>query len=75
MIADHTQQKGQTKKRKTIRITRDTRDRIRQILFEVNQKKWGRKVKTDDVILLALGLMTEADVEALQKDSLKPRCP
>lgn len=54
----------------TIRISNETKMQCSRIAKVANQKKLGRKVKIDEVLKLALSLITDAEIKKLQNSSL-----
>ncbi|MGE4233042.1 MAG: hypothetical protein AB7F43_06915 [Bacteriovoracia bacterium] len=68
-------QKRLTSKKKTgttipIRVKRETAKLIRAELANLNNKKFGKKVKTDDLIARVLPLITDDDRRNLQSATL-----
>ena len=53
-----------------IRVKRETRKRIAAELARMNKKDFGRKIRPDDLINLALALVTQAHRDQLQSSSL-----
>lgn len=53
-----------------LRVKRETKKRLLVELARVNKKAFGRKVRIDDLLLCALGYVTDADISALQESSL-----
>lgn len=56
-------------KYKSIRVQDVTQQKAEKILLAVNKKKYGRKVKLDDLVSFALDLVAQTDIETLQKSS------
>ncbi|MCX6110564.1 MAG: hypothetical protein NTZ90_13285 [Proteobacteria bacterium] len=54
----------------SLRVKRETKRRVLAELAKVNKKTVGRKVRVDSLIVRALGLLTDADIVALQDGSL-----
>ena len=66
-------QKTSTKKansQKSIRIGADTERKLARLLNGANKKKFGRKIKIDQLLCLALDLVTEEHLRTLQDTSL-----
>ena len=53
-----------------MRVRRETKRRIAAELARVNKKDFGRKVRADDLIVLALSLVEERHITGLQERSL-----
>lgn len=53
-----------------VRVSLDTKAKIKIILDDANKKKRGRKVKPDDLIQILLPLVTEKHIKILRKQSL-----
>lgn len=53
-----------------IRVNKDTSKEIRKLLLQINKKNFGRKLRANDVISLAVSKLTERDMELLQESSL-----
>ena len=53
-----------------IRVKRETKRRIQLELSRVNKKSLGRTVRVDALLAVALKYITDADILALQNDSL-----
>ncbi len=53
-----------------LRVKRDTKRRVLAELAKVNKKAIGRKVRVDSLILHAISLLTDADILAVQDNSL-----
>lgn len=53
-----------------IRVKRETRKRIATELAKLNKKDYGRRIRPDDLINLALSLVTQAHRDQLQDESL-----
>ncbi len=54
----------------SVRLHPPTKDLIDRLLKEANDKAMGRKVKPDELIKLALGLVTDRHLQELKKSSL-----
>ena len=54
----------------SIRVRKDTRKRVLTELARINKKDFGKKVRTDELIALALGLVTPDHFRVLQEASL-----
>ena len=57
-------------KSSTLRVLKETRRRVLQELAKINKKDYGRKVKFDELLSLALNKVTANDHKALQECSL-----
>lgn len=53
-----------------IRVKRETRKKILQELAKANKKDFGRKVRADDLIALALSFVRAEHIEQLQESTL-----
>lgn len=53
-----------------LRVKRETKRRVMQELAKINKKDFGKRVKADDLITLALSLVEARHVTALQQSSL-----
>lgn len=62
--------KAQSKK-KSIRLSSVTSSKADRILHLANEKKAGAKIKIDQVLSLALDLVSELHIQKLKMDSLK----
>lgn len=60
----------QNEKAHSIRVSPVTYNRLSEILAKVNEKKMGRSTRADEVVALALNLVTQEEVKALQEASL-----
>lgn len=58
-------------KNKSVRISSDTFEKADRWVKIANEKKAGSKVKLDQVLNLAIGLITMEHIKKLQSDSLK----
>lgn len=58
-------------KNKSVRISIDTFEKADRWVEIANEKKAGCKIKLDQVLNLALGLLTSDHIKKLQSDSLK----
>lgn len=54
----------------SIRIRRETRKRLLTELAKANKKDFGKKVRMDEYIALALSLIKPEHIESLQESSL-----
>jgi hypothetical protein len=54
----------------SLRVRRDTRKRVLAELARINKKDFGRKVRTDELIALAISLVTPEHISELQDASL-----
>ena len=55
---------------KSIRISDGTEKKLAKRLLAANKKKFGRKVKSDQILSLALELLTDDHIRLLQDQSL-----
>ncbi len=62
--------KNQTASTTPIRVKRETRKKILQELAKANKKDFGRKVRADDLIALALSFVRAEHIELLQDATL-----
>ena len=53
-----------------IRVDKDTRRIIARILDKLNKKQFGKRVKANQLIALAIGLLNDDHYKQLQKQSL-----
>lgn len=53
-----------------LRVKRETKRRVMQELAKINKKDFGKRVKADDLIVLALGLVQDNHLKQLQDASL-----
>ena len=53
-----------------IRVRVETRKRILQEVAKANKKDFGKRIRPEDVIALAMSLLTSAHVQSLQESSL-----
>jgi len=53
-----------------VRVTEKTRELLTSVLKKVNSKERGRSIKADEVIALALNLITSVEIKQLQEASL-----
>lgn len=53
-----------------LRVKRETKRRVMQDLAKINKKDFGKRIKADDLIGLALGLVQEQHLNQLQESSL-----
>lgn len=53
-----------------LRVKRETKRRVMQELAKINKKDFGKRIKADDLIALALSLVEARHVTALQQSSL-----
>ena len=63
-------QSKKVQKLKSVRIGDETEKKLEKILAAANKKKLGRKIKVDQVVGLALELLTEDHIKKLQNQSL-----
>ncbi len=54
----------------TLRVKKDTRKRVVKDLEKVNSKEFGRRVRMDDYVAFALGLVTPEHHRQLQESTL-----
>lgn len=54
----------------SIRVRKDTRKRVLAELARINKKDFGKKVRTDELISLAVGLVAPEHFRVLQEASL-----
>ena len=54
----------------TIRVSNATQKLLSSVLQKVNKKAFGRRVKADPLLQLALSKLTDADFKMLQEQSL-----
>jgi hypothetical protein len=54
----------------SLRVKRETKRRILAELAKVNKKDFGKKVRPDNLIALALSLLTDQHMKSLQEASL-----
>ena len=52
-----------------IRVKKETKKKIQSLLLAINKKDFGRKVKSDDLIGVALNLLTKEHQTKLQESS------
>lgn len=55
---------------RNLRVTHSTQAKVQEILKIVNKKDLGRRIKADDVVAFAVGLLTEKHFETLKRESL-----
>jgi hypothetical protein len=60
----------QVNKLKSIRVQLETHRKAERLLAVANKKKFGRKVKVDQLLNIALDLVTDRHLESLQERSL-----
>lgn len=53
-----------------IRVKQETKQKINDLLVQINAKEMGRKVRPDDLILAALGLIKTEHIEKLKEKTL-----
>ena len=58
------------KEASTVRVSNSTQKLLTSVLQKSNKKSYGRRVKADPVLQLALSKLTDADIKALQEQSL-----
>lgn len=56
----------------SVRINKKNGQIVNSILQSVNKKKFGRKIKMDDLLEIILGKITDDDIKSLQKKSIRP---
>lgn len=54
----------------SVRVKKETRKRLLSELAKANKKDFGRRVHADELLSLALGLLTAEHVRKLQEESL-----
>ena len=59
-----------TQKLKSIRISLENQKMVEKILVIANKKKLGRKIKFDQLLSLAVDILTEEHIKKLQDQSL-----
>lgn len=62
--------KPQTVTTVSLRVKRETKRRLLQELTKINKKDFGKRIKADDLIALAIGLLGEQHLRQLQDASL-----
>jgi len=60
-----------TAKNSSIRISSNTQKKIDRILSAANKKKFGRKIRADQLLNLALELVTASHIKTLQDQSMR----
>ena len=60
----------QVNKLKSIRVQLETQRKAERLLAVANKKRIGRKVKVDQLLNIALDLVTERHLQSLQEQSL-----
>lgn len=60
----------QVNKLKSIRVQLETQRKAERLLAVANKKRIGRKVKVDQLLNIALNLVTEQHLQSLQEQSL-----
>jgi hypothetical protein len=58
------------KESSTVRVSNSTQKLLSSVLQKLNKKTYGRRVKVDPVLQLALSKLSEADLKMLQEQSL-----
>jgi hypothetical protein len=53
-----------------IRVKKETRKKVLQDLTRINKKDFGRNIRADEYIALAISRITPGDITALQESSL-----
>lgn len=53
-----------------LRVKRETKRRVMQELAKINKKDFGKRIKADELIVLALGLVQDHHLTKLQESSL-----
>lgn len=65
------EQKAKVKKENsTIRVSSSTQKLLTQVLLKLNKKSFGRRVRIDPLLQLALSKLVDADLKFLQEQSL-----
>ena len=54
----------------SLRVKKATRKRVMEILARANGKDFGRRIRAEDVIMLAIGRVTSDDITMLQDTSM-----
>ncbi len=54
------------KESSTVRVSNSTQKLLTSVLQKLNKKSYGRRVKADPVLQLALSKITDADIKSLQ---------
>ena len=54
----------------SVRVSARSKERADSLLAAINKKKYGRKVKFDDLFDLAIGLVADEHCKSLQEQSL-----
>jgi Rps23 Pro-64 3,4-dihydroxylase Tpa1-like proline 4-hydroxylase len=57
-------------KPKSIRINSEVQKKVERLLLSANKKKAGRKIKVDQLLSLALDLVSDEHIKKLQEQSL-----
>lgn len=53
-----------------LRVRKETRKRVLSELAKINKKDFGRRIRADEFLTLAISLVTSADIAKLQEGSL-----
>jgi len=53
-----------------VRVLVETRKRVLQEVAKANKKDFGRRIRTEDIIALAMSLLTPSHLQSLQDSSL-----
>ena len=53
----------------TIRVKKETKKKIQLLLLTVNKKDFGRKIKPDDLLAIAISLISQEHISKLQESS------
>lgn len=54
----------------TLRVKRTTRKRVMEEVAKANRKDWGKRVKADELVLLAISRITDSDITTIQEASM-----
>ena len=54
----------------TLRVKKTTRKRVMDEVSKANRKDWGKRVKADELVLLAISRITDSDIAAIQEASM-----
>jgi hypothetical protein len=71
-LSSKTTSKKQTKKNdsSTVKITKETKRELSKLLAKVNKKDFGRRVRAEKLLLLALQQIDDSHIKKLQEGSL-----
>jgi len=67
-----TSDKVKNQKGISVRINKNVTQKSNIILQNANKKKFGRKIKLDDLLEICLDRITEDDIKMLQNKSIRP---